>query len=114
VAELSLLTRRVEETFSCSSLALDVLPNYMVLAKPALSHFAHLYSYPLEFASGYIAANLTSCVVTFNISQPLSLKICVAILLFWGPLMVAQLLRYCATNRKVAGSIPDGVIGIFH
>jgi hypothetical protein len=23
-------------------------------------------------------------------------------------------LRHCATNRKVAGSIPDGVIGIFH
>jgi hypothetical protein len=32
----------------------------------------------------------------------------------WGPLMVAQWLRYCAANRKVAGSIPDGVIGIFH
>jgi hypothetical protein len=31
-----------------------------------------------------------------------------------GPLMVAQWLRYCATNRKVAGSIPDGVSGIFH
>jgi hypothetical protein len=31
----------------------------------------------------------------------------------WGPLMVAQWLRYCATNRKVAGSSPDGV-GIFH
>ena len=27
---------------------------------------------------------------------------------------VAQWLRYCATNWKVAGSIPDGVIGIFH
>jgi hypothetical protein len=27
---------------------------------------------------------------------------------------MAQLLRHCATNRKVAGSIPDGVIGIFH
>jgi hypothetical protein len=27
---------------------------------------------------------------------------------------VAQWLRYCATNRKVTGSIPDGVIGIFH
>jgi len=27
---------------------------------------------------------------------------------------VAQRLRCCATNRKVAGSIPDGVIGIFH
>jgi hypothetical protein len=31
-----------------------------------------------------------------------------------GLLMVAQWLRYCATNRKVAGSIPDGVIEIFH
>jgi hypothetical protein len=26
---------------------------------------------------------------------------------------VAQWLRCCAINRKVAGSIPDGVIGIF-
>ena len=27
---------------------------------------------------------------------------------------MAQWLRCCATNRKVAGSIPDGDIGIFH
>ena len=27
---------------------------------------------------------------------------------------VAQWSRLCATNQKVAGSIPDGVIGIFH
>ena len=27
---------------------------------------------------------------------------------------MAQWLRCCATNREVAGSIPDGVIGIFH
>ena len=27
---------------------------------------------------------------------------------------VAQWLRRCATNRMVAGSIPDGVTGIFH
>jgi len=27
---------------------------------------------------------------------------------------VAQWLRCCATNRKVAGSIPAGIIGIFH
>jgi pantothenate kinase-related protein Tda10 len=27
---------------------------------------------------------------------------------------VAQWLRRCATNREVAGSIPGGVIGIFH
>jgi hypothetical protein len=28
--------------------------------------------------------------------------------------VVAQWLRYCATNQNVAGLIPDGVIGIFH
>jgi hypothetical protein len=28
--------------------------------------------------------------------------------------MLAQWLRHCATNRKFAWSIPDGVIGIFH
>jgi hypothetical protein len=33
---------------------------------------------------------------------------------YWGPLMVAQWLRYCATNQKVAGLIPDGVTGIFY
>ena len=27
---------------------------------------------------------------------------------------VAQWLRCCVTNRKLAGSIPDDVIGIFH
>ena len=27
---------------------------------------------------------------------------------------VAQWLRCCVTNPKVAGSIPDGVTGIFH
>ena len=27
---------------------------------------------------------------------------------------VAQWLMCCATNRKIAGSIPDGVIEIFH
>jgi hypothetical protein len=31
----------------------------------------------------------------------------------WGT-AVAEGLQYCATNRKVAGSIPDGVMGIFH
>jgi len=27
---------------------------------------------------------------------------------------VTQFLRHCATSHKVAGSIPDGVIGCFH
>jgi hypothetical protein len=29
-------------------------------------------------------------------------------------IMQHVLLRHCATNRKVAASIPEGVIGIFH
>jgi len=31
----------------------------------------------------------------------------------WGTRWLSWL-RHCATSRKVAGSIPDGVIGIFH
>jgi hypothetical protein len=27
---------------------------------------------------------------------------------------MAQWLRHCSTNRKLARSIPDGVVGIFH
>ena len=34
--------------------------------------------------------------------------------LYLPPTAVAQWLRCCATNRKVAGSISDGVTGIFH
>jgi hypothetical protein len=45
---------------------------------------------------------------------PKRLRISIVLHGVTGPLMVAQWLRYCATNRKVAGSIPDGVIGIFH
>jgi len=40
------------------------------------------------------------------------------ILLYYNTIVlvtaVAQWLRRCATNREVAGSIPDGVTGIFH
>ena len=32
----------------------------------------------------------------------------------WGNTRWRSWLRHCATNRNVAGSIPDGVIGIFH
>jgi hypothetical protein len=43
--------------------------------------------------------------------------ICVYIYIYiyiYATTAVAQWLRYCATSRKVAGLIPDGVIGIFH
>ena len=35
-------------------------------------------------------------------------------ILVWKGTAVAQWLRCCATNQKIACSIPDGVIGIFH
>ena len=34
--------------------------------------------------------------------------------LLCGGTAVTQWLSCCATNRKVAGSIPAGIIGIFH
>jgi len=36
------------------------------------------------------------------------------VLLLHQGIAVAQWLRCCATNRKFAGSFPDGVIGIFY
>jgi len=39
--------------------------------------------------------------------------ICLILVNIWGT-AVTQILRCCATNRKVASSIPAGVIGIFH
>ena len=43
--------------------------------------------------------------------------VCIYIYIYiyiYGGTEVAQRLRCCVTNRKVAGSIPAGVIGIFH
>jgi len=40
------------------------------------------------------------------------MKLFIIIVTTWGT-AVAQWLRCCATNRKVAGSIPAGVIGSF-
>jgi hypothetical protein len=39
---------------------------------------------------------------------------CVYVLGGGGGTRWCSWLRHCATSRKVAGSIPDGVIGIFH
>ena len=41
-------------------------------------------------------------------------RICTRFEHLYGGTAVAQWLRCCATNRKVTGSIPDGVNGIFH
>jgi hypothetical protein len=51
-------------------------------------------------------------IVSCNGTSYVSLELCVDHYLLGNA--VAQWLRYCATNFKVAGLIPDGVIGIFH
>jgi hypothetical protein len=57
---------------------------------------------------------VTFCVFLIHFSLIIAAYIFPLYSMSWGQLMVAQWLRYCATNRKVSGSIPDGVIGIFH
>jgi hypothetical protein len=57
---------------------------------------------------------VTVCATGNVISHDKVLYFYISTFLCGGPLKVAQWLRYCATNRKVAGSIPDGVTGIFH
>ena len=43
-----------------------------------------------------------------------TVSICISSFVWHWETAVAQWLMCCVTNRKVAGSIPDGVIGIFH
>ena len=40
--------------------------------------------------------------------------VCVCVCVLQGGTGWRSWLRHCATSRKVAGSIPDGVFGIFH
>ena len=42
-----------------------------------------------------------------------SQDLCIFFCAIWGMLWHSWL-RHCATTQKVVGSIPDGVIGIFH
>jgi hypothetical protein len=73
--------------------------------------FMHvIYNYTAE-------TNYVCRVHTYNVAAILYLQCMVHVMLF-PPLNVLYFyiswLRHCATNREVAGSIPDGVIRIFH
>jgi hypothetical protein len=52
--------------------------------------------------------------VTINFCKKISNFIHLHVLLNALGYAVAQLVQALATSRKVAGSIPDGIIGIFH
>jgi len=46
--------------------------------------------------------------------SPITGYLDLSLLSIYRYIAVALLVEYCATSRKVAGSIPDGVIGIFY
>ena len=91
-----------------------------------LFHFVIVTSQPSSIDSSFQTPFITNCMIPATSPFLQSAKItwfkfirCVPLMfLFMKRLYleggaVVQWLRYCATNRKVAGSIPDGVIGIF-
>jgi hypothetical protein len=65
-----------------------------------------LFTLTLESVIRILTVHL--CRTHYNVNQSLKLRY----MQIMGT-TVAQWLRYCATNQKVAGSIPDGVTGIF-
>jgi len=73
---------------------------------------SHRVSYSMDTGIHSRGINGRGVYLTTHLHLLPMLRIRVAIPLLWGT-AVAQVLRCCATNRKVAGSIPDGVIGNF-
>ena len=91
----------------------------------ALMKYEHLWASAVgmcikcqnQFTGIHIVSNHHSCRYRlFLLTQRLYCYFQVGHAFFWGggETAVEQWLRCCATNRKVAGSIPEGVIGIFH
>jgi hypothetical protein len=77
-------------------------PYYKAYTKTALLSLWDVFSNSGVEVNGERSVNkVTSNVLTSRTS-----------ILLWDA--VEQWLRHCATNHKVAGSIPDGVIGIFN
>jgi hypothetical protein len=74
----------------------------------------HLFTVRQISLLDYLGGAITYIVKVFEISTSKYKKFAYCTSILCGPLMVAQWLRYCVTNRKVVGSLPDGVLGIFH
>ena len=78
------------------------------------SHFT-LLSLRYYYVTITISLRLSNnFLITYDIPIVASTSGCIFTVFYFSPSATAQLLRCCATNRKVCGSIPDGVTGIFH
>jgi hypothetical protein len=69
--------------------------------------------YECLYVCMYVCMYVCVCARTY-VCAYVCVCVCVCVCMYERGTAVAQWLRCCATNRKVAGSIPDGVIGIFH
>jgi hypothetical protein len=74
-----------------------------------MSGFHSLYIY--IYTHIYIYIYIYICVYK-NVKHTY-IYIYIYIYIYYMGTAVAQRLRFCATNRKVAGSIPDGVVEFF-
>jgi len=90
---------------------------------PPRVHFWHIYIYIHTHTHTHAPYHLhhhVSKVFRFilNLHQRdtyIRENICISIHIYiYGGTRWRSWLRHCATSRKVAGSIPDGVIGFFH
>ena len=83
----------------------------------------HTCTHKFKFVKEFLPLRQFDCILCafllssqnhiFEFASPLHPEYCTHYTSGWGT-AVAQWLRCCATNRKVVGSIPDGVIGIPH
>jgi hypothetical protein len=84
----------------------------------AAQHVKQMCEMLLTFITGYPVTRVDTRIVFF---AHLLFRIVIIFFFKWenisylqvGGTAVAQWLRFCATNRKVAGSIPADVIGFF-
>ena len=63
---------------------------------------------------GYLVALAYVTIHNTNALRYFTPEVCVCVCVYGARCWWRSWLRHCATSRKVAGSIPDGVIGIFH
>jgi hypothetical protein len=95
--------RQIQPLKWCSFLSLRLCP---------VSYFSHYFDH-IPSSEFFKAEQVYMLPLSHILTEISSLVKCSYSTLLVGN-AVAQWLRHCATNREVAGSIPDGVTGSFH
>ena len=86
----------------------------LVVAQSSSEFREGLMNNPVHYTVSVKHHNLLIFKIDFRAHLTLKILSCLIQCNVYVHLAVAQWLRCCATNRNVAGSITDGVIGIFH